>query len=76
MCLAVPMKITELLPGGMARGEHHHVRVEFTTALLEEVAVGDFVLVHAGVALELLDEASAHETLALLKQVVDGTTAR
>jgi hydrogenase expression/formation protein HypC len=72
MCLAVPMKIVQLLPEGMARGEHHHVRVEFTTALLDEVAEGDFVLVHAGVALERLDERSARETLAMLKQVVDG----
>lgn len=72
MCLAVPLQITSLLPNGFARGEHSHVKVEFSIVLLENPQVGDFVLVHAGVAIEQLDAKSAQETLAMLKEVVDG----
>jgi len=72
MCLAVPVEITSLLPGAMAIGGHSHVRLEFSVALLENPRVGDFALVHAGVAIETIDEESALETLAMLKEVLDG----
>jgi len=72
MCLTVPLQITQLLPGEMAIGEHDHVRLEFSVALLDNPQLGDFALVHAGVAIETLDTESALETLAMLKEVVDG----
>ncbi len=71
MCLAVPLEIVALLPGGMAVGEHGQVRLEFSVALLEEPRVGDFALVHAGVAIERIDAESARETLEMLRKVVD-----
>jgi hydrogenase expression/formation protein HypC len=49
----------------MALGEQLGVQVEFSTALLEAVEVGDFVLVHTGIAIETLDEIEANETLAV-----------
>lgn len=76
MCLAVPLRIVSLLPGGMAVGEHGQVRLEFSVALLDEPAIGDFALVHAGVAIETLDTESALATLAMLKEVVDGDPLR
>jgi len=72
MCLAVPLQIISLGENGMAVGEHSHVRLEFSVALLDDPKVGDFALVHAGVAIETLDAASAQTTLAMLKEVVDG----
>jgi len=72
MCLAVPMQITELHPNNMALGVHHLVRVEFSVMLIDNPQLGDFVLVHAGVAIERIDEESARETIAMLKEVVDG----
>jgi len=74
MCLAVPLRIVSLSQDGMAVGEHSQVRLEFSTILLESPQIGDYALVHAGVALEILDTASALETLALLKEVVDGSS--
>ena len=65
MCLAVPVKVVELLDGQMAVGEQLGVQVEFSTALLDEVKIGDYVLVHTGIAIETLDEIEAHETLAV-----------
>lgn len=76
MCLAVPLLITSLLPNDMAIGEHNHVRLEFSVALLDHPKLGDFALVHAGVAIETLDTESAIATLAMLKEVVDGNSLR
>lgn len=72
MCLAVPMQITELHSNHMALGVHHQVQVEFSVMLIDTPQLGDFVLVHAGVAIERVDEESARETIAMLKEVVDG----
>ena len=63
MCLAVPIKVVELRDGDRAVGEQLGVQVEFSTALLDEVRLGDHVLVHTGIAIEALDEAEAQESL-------------
>jgi len=72
MCLAVPIKVVELLEGQMAVGEQLGVQVEFSTALLESVKVGDYALVHTGIAIEVLDEAEANETLSVWKELHRG----
>ena len=72
MCLAVPVKVVELLGGQMAVGEQLGVRVEFSSALLDEVKVGDYVLVHTGIAIETLDESEASETLAVWNELNAG----
>lgn len=76
MCLAVPLRIVEMLPNGLAIGEHDQVRIEFSVELLDEPKLGDFALVHAGVAIAMMDEECARETIALLKEVVDGPSLR
>jgi hydrogenase expression/formation protein HypC len=73
MCLAVPIKVVELLDGQKAIGEQLGVQVEFSTALLEAVKVGDYVLVHTGIAIETLDEADAQETLIIWNELNSGT---
>ena len=65
MCLAVPIRVVELLDGQMAIGEQLGVQVEFSTALLDTVELGDYVLVHTGIAIETLDENEANETLSI-----------
>jgi hydrogenase expression/formation protein HypC len=55
MCLAVPVKVVEVLDGDLAVGEQQGVQVEFSTALLDGVKPGDYVLVHTGIAIETLD---------------------
>jgi hydrogenase expression/formation protein HypC len=47
------------------------VRREASLMMVENIAVGDFVLIHAGFAIEKLDEADAAETLRLFRQLVD-----
>lgn len=69
MCLAVPVKVVELLDGQMAVGEQMGVQVEFSTALLDDVKLGDYVLVHTGIAIDTIDEADAQETLAIWNEL-------
>ncbi|HSR88303.1 MAG TPA: HypC/HybG/HupF family hydrogenase formation chaperone [Pontiella sp.] len=75
MCLAVPIKVVELLEEQLAVGEQLGVQVEFSTALLDEVKVGDYVLVHTGIAIETLDENQARETLAVWNDLNAGPTS-
>ena len=63
MCLAVPVRVVEVLDGDRAVGEQLGVQVAFSSALLDAVSVGDYVLVHTGIAIETLDESEALETL-------------
>lgn len=64
MCLAVPMKVVELTAEEVVV-ELHGVRQRARRDLLEEVVLGDHVIVHAGYALTVLDPAEAAQTLEL-----------
>jgi hydrogenase expression/formation protein HypC len=65
MCLGVPMKIIAV-EGTTATVEMAQVRQECDLSLAPEARVGDYVIVHAGFAIEVLDEEDARETLELL----------
>jgi hydrogenase expression/formation protein HypC len=65
MCLAIPAKVVELRDGDQAVIDLGGVRKEISLALVEGVAVGDFVIVHVGYALQKLDPEEAEKTLAL-----------
>ncbi len=68
MCLAIPIRVEALLPDGMARVTLGGVSKVVCIALVEDVRVGDYVLLHAGYALARLDPDEADETLALMRQ--------
>jgi hydrogenase expression/formation protein HypC len=53
----------------MARIELDGMRKDISLALVEDVAVGDYVIVHVGYALQKLDQAEAAETLALFAEM-------
>ena len=69
MCLAVPMKIITK-DGFSATVEAGGVSREINLRLLEDAQVGDYVLVHAGFAIEKIDEQEAKETLELMQQII------
>ena len=69
MCLAIPAKITELMDGGMAVADLGGVRKEISLALVDDLAVGDYVILHTGFALSKLDPAEAEKTLALFAEM-------
>ena len=75
MCLAVPARIVELLPGDNAVIELGGIRKETSLALVEDVAVGDYVIVHVGYAIQKLDADEAAKTLALFAQAFGSAPA-
>ncbi len=70
MCLAIPMKIIEV-DGVTAVTEVDGVKRRARLDLLPEAGVGDYVLVHAGLAIAKVDAAAAQETLDLLRKLAD-----
>jgi hydrogenase expression/formation protein HypC len=70
MCLAIPSKIIRI-DDQMATIDVDGVRREASLLLLTDVDVGDWVIVHAGFAIHKIDERSARETLALLREAAD-----
>jgi hydrogenase expression/formation protein HypC len=68
MCLAVPVRVVELRGGDAAMVDLGGIRKEISLALVDDVAVGDYVILHVGYALARLDPAEAERTLALFAQ--------
>jgi len=64
MCLALPARVVALTGSETAKIDIAGVQREISTALLDRVAPGDYVIVHVGYALTLLDPAEAERTLA------------
>jgi len=71
MCLAIPGKITEI------DKNKEHAIVDYgdgtkrkANITLVDVKIGDYILVHAGFAVEILDEKDAQETLALFREML------
>jgi hydrogenase expression/formation protein HypC len=69
MCLAIPAQVIEIPDAETAVVELGGIRKSISTALLDEVAVGDYVIVHVGYALERLNVAEAEETLRLFAEL-------
>lgn len=68
MCLGIPGRV-DRIDGGMATVEFGGAGRQVSLELVpEEVRVGDYVLVHAGFALERIDEDEARETLQMLRE--------
>jgi len=69
MCLAIPACIVELMPNQMAWVDLDGIRKLISTELVEGVKTGDYVIVHVGHALAVIDPQEAAETLALFAQL-------
>ena len=69
MCLAIPACIEQLLTGDSAIVNLGGVKKEISLALLDDVAVGDYVILHAGYALQKLDVEEAARTLELFAEL-------
>ena len=70
MCLAIPALIKSI-NGVMARAELGGVERDISLMLTPEAQVGDYVLIHTGFAITVMDEQEAHETLELLAQIAE-----
>ena len=73
MCLAIPVKIVSI-DGDEAETEIGGVRRRVSIAFTPEARVGDYVLLHTGYAIGVIDEAEAEETLKLLEEMASLAT--
>jgi len=69
MCLAIPARIATREENSMAKVDIMGVSRTVSLDLVPEAVEGDFVLVHAGFALQVIDEETANDTLDLLKSL-------
>jgi hydrogenase expression/formation protein HypC len=74
MCLAVPGRVIEI-DGVTARVDFGGVTKDANVSLVPEAAVGSYVLVHAGFAIQVLNEEEAEETLSLFRQMAEALDA-
>jgi hydrogenase expression/formation protein HypC len=68
MCLAVPVQVVSI-EGNEAEVEIGGVKRRVSIALTPEVKAGDYVLLHTGYAINVIDEAEAQETLKIFEQM-------
>ena len=69
MCIAIPMRIVELLPDSHGRVEHDGVERIVNLRLLDRCSLNDYVLVHAGYAIEKISSEAAEENLRILDEL-------
>ena len=72
MCLAVPLRV-QSINGNLAEVELGGVTRTVSLVLTPEAKVGDYVLVHTGFAISILDEQEAQETLALFAELEEAS---
>ena len=68
MCLGIPMKIIKI-NGDFAEVESGRLRRKANIQMLKALKHGDYVIIHAGFAIEKLDPKKAKETLKLLDEI-------
>jgi len=69
MCLAIPARITDIGENRMSTVDIMGVTRKVSLDIVPEAVEGDYVLVHAGFALQVIDEETAKDTLELLKEI-------
>ncbi|MBC8417413.1 MAG: HypC/HybG/HupF family hydrogenase formation chaperone [Desulfobacterales bacterium] len=68
MCLAIPAKVIKI-DNGMGTIDMEGTQREVSLLLLEDVKIGEYVIVHAGFAIHRIDEAEARESLKVLREL-------
>ena len=69
MCLAIPARVEQIdSAAGTAVVNLNNVRSTVSTALIEDLAIGDYLLIHVGFALSKISEREAQKTLALFAE--------
>jgi hydrogenase expression/formation protein HypC len=68
MCLGIPAKVVEVSESSQGKVDYLGTKVKANFALLEDVKIGDWVILHAGFAISQMNEEEAQETLQLLRE--------
>ena len=76
MCLAIPAKVVQKLDNDLAVVEVGGVRNNISLMLVDDVAIGDYVIVHVGFAITRLNAEEAEKTLELFDEIARHLEAR
>ncbi len=76
MCLAIPARVVELQGDDIAIVDLGGVRKDVSLALVEDVVIGDYLIIHVGFALNKLDPEEAEKTLALFAEMGSAVAAQ
>ena len=71
MCLAIPARVAEIQDNDLALVELGGVLKQISLVMVDDVAVGDYVIVHVGYAINRLDPEEAAKTLALFAEIAE-----
>lgn len=69
MCLAIPVRVTELLPDRMAKVSLDGVTKTVSVALVDDLVAGDYVILHVGFALSKINADEAERTLVMIRDI-------
>jgi len=72
MCIAWPMRLLEILPDNFGMAEVDGVQRRISLRLLPGIQVGDYVLVHAGYAIEKVDPMQIEAQLKIMEELKSG----
>jgi hydrogenase expression/formation protein HypC len=75
MCLAIPARVTVMLEDQMAEVDIHGVTRTVSLSMTPDAEVDSWVLIHAGFAIQVVDEQYANETWELLLEMGDALSA-
>lgn len=73
MCLAVPARITRLEDSGQGAVDYLGTEVRANFSLVPQAKIGDWVIIHAGFAISVLDAKEARETLRLFRELAESS---
>ncbi len=73
MCLAVPMKLVEITGEGVGKVDSGGVRTDVSLIMTPDVRIGDYLIIHAGFAIEVLDPQEANIRLDLFRELAQAT---
>jgi len=71
MCLGIPAKVVQIDKSNLGKVDYLGTRVKTNFELLDNLKVGDWVIVHAGFAISKLNEEEARETFSLLREMAE-----
>ena len=70
MCLGIPVKVIEVLDSNMGKVDYQGTKIKASFTLVDDIKVGDWVILHAGHAISKLNEKETQETLQLFKEII------
>ncbi len=73
MCLAIPMKLVEITGSGVGKVDAGGEKADVSLAMAPDAKMGDYLIVHAGFAIEILDHEEAMIRLDLFRELAEAT---